>query len=389
MKIKKATEMYAFGVFVVMFTIAVCNAQQSTLLTDIINSYGLKDAIQGGMSAYQSIGILIALVFVLILSGRINKQIIFLILIAFAGLSMLSISLQPGITVFMISFLVFGLGKGLADSTTSSVIADLYSGEQSAKKIGLLHGFYGIGSLLTPFIIKALKNSNFLWNQIYMFSAGLASIVLLYMSVITSGKSSKIFAKANITHKIKIKEVKNFIYFKKNRFLLLSVFCYSGFQIGYFLWISRYVDVYLGHEGMGTYALSLFWMGITFARIFITKLKINKLYIILYGNIAAMLFVVAGIWSNVAIITVICSFFAGFANGATTPIQMFIGCRWYEKNTILVTTLINLIFNIAQITCPLLIGALNSINVQFAMTTCAVFALFVAIFTIPLIKDSD
>ena len=386
MQKNKAAQMYAFGVFIVMFTVAVCNALQSALLSDMIGNYQLKDALQGGMSAFQSLGVLFALIVTILASGKIKKQYILLILTATVALASFGIGRQPGILLFIASFLVMGVGKGFADSSTSSVIADLYPGEEAVDKIGLLHGFYGIGSLLTPLAVNGLKNFNYRWNQIYTFAACFAILVFVFMAFLTAKTKSKLHSLPETPQQITVKELRGFFQTKRNIFLLLGIFCYASYQIGYFLWISRYVEVYLGNAQMGPIALSLFWLGITLARIFITKLKFNKLKTVIIGNIAVILFVLIAVWSKNIFLAVVCSFFAGFINGATTPIQISTGCGWYLKNTILVTTVIYLVFNMAQIVCPLLVAAINSVDMQIAMATCSIFALLTAVFTVPLLK---
>lgn len=56
----KAINQLTSGVFVVMFTMSVCNTIQGTILPDLINHYQLKAAMQGAIGTFQSIGSLIA-----------------------------------------------------------------------------------------------------------------------------------------------------------------------------------------------------------------------------------------------------------------------------------------------------------------------------------------
>ncbi|EED16841.1 MFS transporter, putative [Talaromyces stipitatus ATCC 10500] len=98
-----------------------------------------------------------------------------------AGLSSLAhvlayvvISVHPPYPVLIISFMFAGLGNGLADSAWNAWIANLANANEL---LGLLHGFYGLGAVLSPLIATSLvTKADWPWYTFYYLMIGGAVI---------------------------------------------------------------------------------------------------------------------------------------------------------------------------------------------------------------------
>jgi len=374
---RKAINRYTTGIYLVMFTMSVCNTIQSPLLTVLIDHYQLKSAMQGILSSFQSIGSLVALFIAVFVTGKVGKPAIMLTLSLLFVLSMLGAATMPAFFVLVIFYMVFGIAKGLTDAATSSSIADLYDGRTTARRMGVLHGVFGIGGLLAPILIVQLLRTGMPWNYVYLVFAIFSLLSLIAFSWIynTARQTIKPLQRSS---RIDFSAVKAFSRSRRNWLLLGATFAFAVCQIGYFLWISRYVEVRLGDAPMGAVALSLFWIGTAASRIFLPRLKMPSVRIIIWGNLLAGIFALAGIWSMSIPVILVTSLLVGITSGAAISLLLYIGCTWMRENTMFMTTAI----------CPPMVGAINAAaGMSWGMTAALLFALLSSLCFLPLRKE--
>lgn len=95
--------------------------------------------------------------------------------------------MHPPYPVLVVSFIFAGLGNGLADSAWNAWIGNLHNANQL---LGLLHGSYGVGAVISPLIASLLvADSGLPWYYFYYimvrytlsiyFSDGLTHVDLL------------------------------------------------------------------------------------------------------------------------------------------------------------------------------------------------------------------
>lgn len=79
-------------------------------------------------------------------------------------------SLHPPYPVLIISFMFAGLGNGLADSAWNAWVANLANANEL---LGLLHGFYGLGAVLSPLIATSfVTKAKWPWFSFYYLMVG-------------------------------------------------------------------------------------------------------------------------------------------------------------------------------------------------------------------------
>ena len=303
-------------------------------------------------------------------------------------ISMFGVTFQPGILIMIMLYMIFGLGKGLTDTTTSSLIADLHTGRESAIKMGILHGVFGIGGLVTPLFISQMKLKGLMWNEVYLVFAYIAiGCLICYLLVFI--KTNNILKPRFESEKvITIKLVLSYLRVKQNYLLMGAIFSYAVFQIGYYLWIIRYVETFLGSPSMGAAALALFWIGTAVARILLPRLKFPITDIIIWGNIISLVFCLIGIWSMSALIVAVCSLIAGLSSGAAISLLLYMSYSWSNKNTLVATTVLYFVFYIGQAICPPAVGAIMDFaSMPWGLTVATCFVLISALFVLPLRKE--
>lgn len=76
-------------------------------------------------------------------------------------------SLHPQYPILVLSFAVGGFGNGLADSGWNAWISNLSSANEL---LGIMHGLYGIGAVISPLIVSALvTKAHIPWFRFYHF----------------------------------------------------------------------------------------------------------------------------------------------------------------------------------------------------------------------------
>ncbi|KAI5963474.1 uncharacterized protein KGF55_002354 [Candida pseudojiufengensis] len=91
-------------------------------------------------------------------------------------------SMKPPYFIFLLGYLSHGLGLGALDASLNAWMGNLIDSNQL---LGILHGCYGIGSLITPSLITFLLEKKFnpwKWNQYYIFLAICGSSILIFVA---------------------------------------------------------------------------------------------------------------------------------------------------------------------------------------------------------------
>ncbi|EDK41840.1 conserved hypothetical protein [Lodderomyces elongisporus NRRL YB-4239] len=94
----------------------------------------------------------------------------------------LAVSMKPPFAVLLISYFFAGCGSGSLDASLNSWIANLVDSNQL---LGILHGCWGIGSLITPSLITFLlekPNNPWKWNTYYILLAVIGASILILIA---------------------------------------------------------------------------------------------------------------------------------------------------------------------------------------------------------------
>lgn len=90
------------------------------------------------------------------------------------------ISQHPPYPVLAIIFMLAAYGNGLADSGYNAWVGDMANANEV---LGFLHGFYGLGALLSPLIATAvITKAGWQWYEFYYLMIG-ASVIELFLLV--------------------------------------------------------------------------------------------------------------------------------------------------------------------------------------------------------------
>lgn len=384
----KGRRTMTYTIFLLSFVCSVGMSTQGFMLSSFIEHYALAAAAQGLVSSFSSLGCLIAMASAGFFIGRIKKTGVSLICICVIAVAFFLISFAPPFAWLLACFMLFGFSLSLLDATNMSIIADLHSGEDSARPLNVMQGVYGVGGLLSPLLFAALMAIGFSWNGVFRVLCLFVLVVLAFYIAVLRKTANELPALSTLIQTLRPSDYWVFIKTKTNILLLLCCAFFAMHQLGFSIWIRRYVTDYLSGGELGTLSLSLFWVGTALCRLLISRLRIPPQKLILFGMLLAALFVAIGVLSGSASVMAICSFLIGFANGATLPMLIYLGCRW-NVNSMLTTSLLMLFFNIAAMLCTPLVGAIVAESgITAGMMVFAVAAVLSALCIAPILKTS-
>lgn len=192
-------------------------------------------------------------------------------------------SFSGSFSMLIIFAVPYGLGAGAIDAALNNYVALHYK----AKHMSWLHCFWGVGAIISPFIMSfALKSLN--WNSGYrivgFIQLAIALLLLVTLPVwkINKTESTADTKRVGLTAALKIKGVP---------FLLIGFFAYCAAEATAMYWASTYFTEVKGISGDRAASFAaLFYIGITLGRFasgFITERLGDRRMILLGTGILA------------------------------------------------------------------------------------------------------
>lgn len=170
---------------------------------------------------------------------------------------MAATSLWP---LFLAASAASGWGAAVLDAGINALALDLYRSERGAA-LNLLHLFFGIGALISPFLIGAAVSAGLGWRLTVLASAALFAFLLLAFAVLAmpSGRDDRTARSAeNSTQP----EQGLFVPFL---WLAVAIALYVAAEVGVSNWLVRLLAAQPLIAATAT--LSLFWGGLAFGRL--------------------------------------------------------------------------------------------------------------------------
>jgi len=382
----KLIKFYPIGIMLLMFIGAVCTSTQGILLTDFINEYNLESSRQGLMSAFQSIGNVLALFLIGIFVGKTRKVNILTFSAFLIPFVFFILTQKPLFIILLASYCVYGVAVGFIDSLASSIMVDLYH-EKASQYMNVLHGVYGAGGLAGPVFLHFLRGAGLEWNGILSVLCGLSLVAALLYSAAAYPAFKSDVKSSGSANAITLSDIINCIGKRKQKILLFISFLYGAHQIGMTVWMTRYISEYLNKPEYGSAALSLFWVGIATSRLVISRFNFKPEKVILYGHFLSGLFTAVGVLSGNGFVMLLCCGLSGFFEGAILPLALYLSCSWISDNTALGSSLVLFVHCAGSIVTPPFMGAvINYIGITGGMIIPAICSFTAAFGTLALIK---
>lgn len=173
--------------------------------------------------------------------------------------AMLGFSFSRTFWLLCVLAVPYGLGAGGVDAALNNYVALHYK----SRHMSWLHCFWGLGALVSPFIMSAALTGGAGWSGGYSLVSyiqfGITALVLFSLPLWKKREDSGKAAKAlTLPQTLKLKGV---------AFLLIAFFCYSALEATAMGWASSYFTEHKGvNEEVAAMLGSLFYIGITAGR---------------------------------------------------------------------------------------------------------------------------
>lgn len=350
----------------------------SNTMDPLVKEFSLTGASQGLMSSMISFGSMLPLLIIPLLQGRIHK--IWLILAASVlQVAMLLLTGASGsFGMLLVSCVLLGAGNNTTDSCVNSYMVDLHP-ENSAGVLGLLHGFYGIGGLLTPILVSAILSASG-WRPAYYVAAAIFTVIIIFFAVVGL-RSMKDSGSAQTAPETPMSAAmfKSYIGSSRNLLFLAAAAFYAASQLGLLNWVVRYTTVQFNDAQTGSLCLTAYWVCTTVCRLVTPHLPFKPGKMMVIGMLGAAVFNVIGVLSGSAVGMLVASALIGIISGQYIPVMISEATRGNEDRTSLITSGIFLLMGLSRMVMPLGMGAVSSASLSIAMMLPAGAALLCAL----------
>lgn len=256
--------------------------------------------------------------------------------------------------LFVISYLILGLGTGSVSNSTSSFICDLFPRKSSSKLLQLNTGWL-IGAFIAPFTLSLTISLKYPWKKILL---ALFVIQVLVLVIVSCTK----FKTCIFTNLVNIKNVAriNKKIFSDSHFILscIIVFLYSAITATFSFWFTTYfqslnINVKTSSIFLGLYtAFTIFGM---FFKNFLLKF-FNEKKIMLFSSIISLISLFLALIINIIVIKIILIFIFGINIIGFIAITISIEIKTKPNYSGLVNGLINGTNSLAAIICQYTVG---------------------------------
>lgn len=275
----------------------------------------------GILSMIIAFGTVISSLFTGFVARRLGTGLLTAISVLTTAAAMLGFALADSFGMLCLLAVPYGLGAGAVDAALNNYVAVHYA----AKHMSWLHCFWGVGTVISPYIMGYVLTVGDGWHSGYLVIAVIQAVIAaaLFFTLPYWKKQTDSAEDAGGGRRIGIGEL---LKTGGVPFMLIVFFCYCALEATAGLWASSYLCEYKGvHEEQAAGYASLYYMGITIGRLvcgFITeKLGDKKLIRMGLWILAAAVVLMAADRSGY-FLTLAALFFMGIGSAPVYPSMM-------------------------------------------------------------------
>lgn len=363
--------------FAVSFCYALANGIPNVAINHIIEAFSIQGTKQGLIASTSSAGVMTAVIVAPSFQGRINKFKMLLFSTLLIGVSLVFESIVKTSTMFFLFSFTLGLGFGWVDGYMNSMMLDIYPND-SAKPMGLLHGFFGIGSLVLP-IAATYILQNFGWNSLYLVCAVILMILSSAVVIVTKKAQGTEVVESVVENRLSLSDIGCYLKNINNIFLLIIGISVGSLQTGISCWIVRYTTLEFGLESLGATALSVMWIASTINRFIMPRFKVKPFSLLIFGLLMSSVALLVCVLINSTSFLIVAIAIVGLFSGHLIPMLLIEASRSYNGNTTMTTFIMQIALTLGRILIPIFMATVSSLsNVRTSMMLPAFIGLFAA-----------
>src|SRR6056297_3658814 len=169
-----------FLAFTSMLMIGIVNNLRGQIGPLIMDDFVLNYSQLGFLFSFLSIGAII----VFFLSGKLIEKFGLLKILLYGlfhtAISLLAVYFSSNYYYLLISFFLVSMGLTLLNIVSVTIISLSFS-HKRGKMINLLHLFYGLGGIVSPYFVSLVLKMGFSWAHSFLFSLVLIIIIIIQL----------------------------------------------------------------------------------------------------------------------------------------------------------------------------------------------------------------
>ncbi len=354
MKTKYLTYLSCFTVLIFAMVLTVI----SPLIMEIARSFELDIGGVGIIFTYTFIGLTLFVPVGGYIADRIGKKKVLNIAVAGISLALTAFfTASDFLTLCIASIFIGGFG-GIIESMASAFLHDI-NPEKPEYYVNMVQIFFGIGAVIGPLAVGQAILSGFTWRNCYaVLTLVMAVVALIFIFSFYDEQRTK----ANIGIKKIVKpNIKPMELIKNKYFILLclSMFFYTGSEVGAWGWMCTYLETgFMFTADKSTLAVSLFWIALTVGRVLCgmltLKFKPVKIVIMLAFSSAIFTLLSAFVRSDFGIYFAVIAM--GFAFSSQYPLIVSYAGNLFKSSTGTVFSLMVACSGVGNMLVPYLMG---------------------------------
>ncbi|KAB8260285.1 major facilitator superfamily domain-containing protein [Aspergillus pseudonomiae] len=243
---------------------------------------------------------------------------------------------HPPYPVLVVSFIFAGFGNGLADSAWNAWIGNMANANEL---LGLLHGLYGVGAVLSPLVATSLiTEAKVPWYYFYYIMIGCAAIELAFCLFVFWDSTAAALREATTQEDGPGGGLREALTKRSARVTWICAFFllgYVGIEVALGGWIVTFMmRVRHGADFASGMVATGFWLGIACGRVvlgFITPRIGEKMAIIVYSLFAIacglILWLVPNFYASAVAVS-----FQGFFLGPFFPAAVIVATKLLPRS---------------------------------------------------------
>ena len=306
-----------------------------------------------------------------VVTERIGRRRVLAIAVLLGAIGLGAIATVGSWPLFLLAAVPLGLGSGAIDGGGNALILDMFASARG-RALNLLHLFFSLGALGSPFVVGRLVESGVPWQAVVIGTALAALPLAILFAVIEmpSGRHATERGHAASAGAPRLALDPLLLV------LALAIACYVASEVGVSNWLVRFLAS--APLGIATTALTLFWAGLTLGRL-ISARVVDRFDHARFATVSALVLAAALVGAvivpslplSVALFTV-----AGFVSGPIYPLIVAIGGERFPGRSAAVGGFLSGTAVIGGVFYPPVMGFLSvTVGLAVAMIGTAMLAL--------------
>ena len=302
-----------------------------------------------------------------LITERLGRRLVLSLALVLMAAGYAALAVVPTWPLFLLAAIPGGLGGGEIDGGVNGLILDVYP-DNRGRALSAVHLFFGVGALSSPFIVGLLVDAGIAWQPIFVATA-IAMLPIAAAYLVTDMPSGH-HAPAENTARLRVGLALPLVA------LGVAISTYVAAEIGVSSWLVRYLAD--APVRTATLALSLFWVGLTLARLLsaLFSNRFDHLRLAIAASVVSGIGVFGAVFAPQLGLAVALFALVGFAFGPIYPLIMAVAGERFPGRTAAVAGVLSSAAVVGSTVYPPVMGFMSdTVGLAVAMIGTGVLSL--------------